>query len=164
MLSLSLFTLIVIACMWTWMIYLYFAWLYVAWLPSSMWLHVACLCGPHIYPLTSNPLVSIISFIPVLTFASVRPCVCFFLGLSPVLVGTVFRYSYRFYLIPVLARILPFFGTHTDSTLFRYSRGQFFNTRTDSTFSQYSPGFYHFRYSHRFDHFLVLVGTVFRCS
>ena len=24
--------------------------------PSFVWLHVACLCGPHIYPLTSNSL------------------------------------------------------------------------------------------------------------
>ena len=32
MLSLSLFILIVIACIWTWMVYLCFAWLYVAWL------------------------------------------------------------------------------------------------------------------------------------
>ena len=62
----------------------------------------------------------------------------------PVLDGTIFRYSYRFYLLPVLPRILPFFGTHTDSTLFRYSSGQFFDTRTDSTFSRYSSGFYHF--------------------
>ena len=27
-----------------------------------MWLHVACLCGSHIYPLTSNPLVLVIHF------------------------------------------------------------------------------------------------------
>ena len=52
----------------------------------------------------------------------------------PILAGTVFRYSHGFYLFPVLARILPFFGTHTDSTLFRYLPGQFFYTRTDSTF------------------------------
>ena len=56
----------------------------------------------------------------------------------------VFRYSYGFYLFPVLVRILPFFGTHTDSTLLRYLLGQFLDTRTDSTFSLYSPGFYHF--------------------
>ena len=79
MLSLSQFILIVITCMWTWVIYLYFAWLYVAWLPSSVWLYVACLCESYIYPLTSNPLVSVISFISVFTFASVRPCVCLFL-------------------------------------------------------------------------------------
>ena len=42
------------------------------------------------------------------------------------------------------ARILPFFGTHADSTIFRYSLGQFFDTRTDSSSSRYSPGFYHF--------------------
>ena len=29
---------------------------------SSVWLHVVCLCGLYIYPLTSNPLVSIIPF------------------------------------------------------------------------------------------------------
>ena len=79
MLSLSQFILIVITCMWTWVIYLYFAWLYVAWLPSSVWLHVAYLCEPYIYPFTSNPLVSVIYFITALTFASVRPCVCLFL-------------------------------------------------------------------------------------
>ena len=46
---------------------------------SPVWLHVACLCRPHIYPLTSNLLVLVISFISALTFASVRPCVCLFL-------------------------------------------------------------------------------------
>ena len=53
----------------------------------------------------------------------------------------------------ILTRILPFlgtcpdlsfYGTPTDSTLFRYSWGQLLVTRTDSTFSQYSLGFYHF--------------------
>ena len=58
----------------------------------------------------------------------------------PVLTGTVFRYSYGFYLFPVLAQILPFFDTHTDSTLFWYSLGQFFETRHDSTFGRYSLG------------------------
>ena len=38
-----------------------------------------------------------------------------------VLVGTVFGYSHGFYLIPVHARILSFFGTPIDSTLFQYS-------------------------------------------
>ena len=52
-------------------------------------------------------------------------------------------------LIPILPYLgtrpdLPFFGTHTNSTLFLYSLGQFFDTRTDSTFSRYSPGFYYF--------------------
>ena len=60
------------------------------------------------------------------------------------LAETVFRYSHELYLFPVVARILPFFGTHTDSTLFWYYPGQFFDTRTDSTFSRYSPGIYHF--------------------
>ena len=36
----------------------------------------------------------------------------------PVLVETIFRYSQRFYLFPILARILLFFGTHIDSTIF----------------------------------------------
>ena len=45
---------------------------------------------------------------------------------------------------PVLARILPLFGTHTDSTIFRYSPTQIVDSRTDSTFSKYSPGFDHF--------------------
>ena len=58
-----------------------------------------------------------------------------------VLAGTVFRYSYGFYLFPVLAPILSFSGTDRDSSIFRYSFGQFFGTRTDSTFSRYSPGF-----------------------
>ena len=40
---------------------------------------VACLCGSHIYPLTFDPLVSVISFLLVLTFAYVRPYVCLFL-------------------------------------------------------------------------------------
>ena len=40
---------------------------------------IVCLCGSHFYPLTSNPLVSVISFISILTFASVRPCVYLFL-------------------------------------------------------------------------------------
>ena len=57
----------------------------------------------------------------------------------------VFRYSHGFYLFPVLTRILPLFGTHTNSTFFRNSSGQSFNNRTDSTFSRYSPGFYHFQ-------------------
>ena len=55
--------------------------------------------------------------------------------------------------LSILPRIVPFpgtrpdstiFGTHIDSTLFRYSSGQYFNSRTDSTFSRYSPGFYNF--------------------
>ena len=70
---------------------------------------------------------------------------------------TVFRYTNGFYLFPVLARILPFFGTHTDCTIFRYSNG--FNlflglarflplsgTNTDSTI------------------FLVLIRTIFHYS
>ena len=80
-----------------------------------------------------------------------------------VIAGIIFRYSHRFYLFPVLARILPFFGTHTNSTLFRYSLGQIFDTRTDSTFFGYltRPDSSFFRYSHRFDPFSVLVGTIF---
>ena len=61
-----------------------------------------------------------------------------------VLAGTVFRYSHVFYLFPVVSQIRLFFGTHTDSSLFRYSTGQFFNTRMDTSFSWYSPGFYYF--------------------
>ena len=60
------------------MIYLIFVWLHVAWLSSSVWLHVVYLCGMRIYPLISHPLVSVTSFITVLTFASVRPCVCLY--------------------------------------------------------------------------------------
>ena len=40
--------------------------------------------------------------------------------------------------------MLPFFGTPTDSSLFRYSSGQFLPTLTDSSFSRYSSGCYHF--------------------
>ena len=57
---------------------------------------------------------------------------------------TVFRFSQGFYLFGVLVRILPFFGTHTPSTLFRYYTGQFFHTLTASTFSGHSPRFYYF--------------------
>ena len=49
MLSLSLFILIVIACVWTWVIYLYFAWLYGAWLLFSYM--IACrlsVCAAHL--------------------------------------------------------------------------------------------------------------------
>ena len=61
-----------------------------------------------------------------------------------VLVRTVFGYSYGLYLFTILTRILPFFGTLIDSSLFRYSWEQFLDSRTDSTFSRYTPGFYHF--------------------
>ena len=61
-----------------------------------------------------------------------------------ILAGSNFRYPHGFYRIPVLARILPFVGIHTDSKLLRYSPGQFFGTRTDSTRSRYWPGFYYF--------------------
>ena len=53
----------------------------------------------------------------------------------------------------LLARIIPFlgtrpnltfFGTHTDSTIFRFSPRKFFVTRTDYTLSLYLPGFDHF--------------------
>ena len=50
----------------------------IAWCMTALFLHDACvtyLCGSHIYPLTFNPLVSIISFILVLIFANV--CGCF---------------------------------------------------------------------------------------
>ena len=46
-----------------------------------------------------------------------------------------FQYSHRFDPFPVLTRILQFFGTHTDSTLFHYSPEQLFDTRTNSAFS-----------------------------
>ena len=55
-----------------------------------------------------------------------------------VLAWNFFRYSHRFYLFPILARILPFPSTRPDSTIFWYS--------------------------HRFDPFLVLAGTIFRYS
>ena len=76
----------------------------------------------------------------------------------------IFGYSHGFYLFPVLARILSFFGTYPDSTIFRYSFGQFFCTSTDSTFSRYSFGQFFgtrtestfFRYSPVFYHFPIL--------
>ena len=52
------------------------------------------------------------------------------------LVRKVSRYSYGFFLFLVVARILPFFATDTDSTLFQYSSGKFLGSRTDSTFSE----------------------------
>ena len=64
----------------------------------------------------------------------------------PILVRTLFRYSHGFYLFPVLTQILPFLGTHTDCTLFRYSSGQIFGTRTDSTLSGSRPNPSIFRY------------------
>ena len=69
------------------------------------------------------------------------------------LVRTVFQRCHGFFLFSVLAQILPFlevtlilsfYGTHTDSTIFRNSSGQFFKSGMDSSFSQHSPGFDHF--------------------
>ena len=91
----------------------------------------------------------------------------------PVLNRIVLPYSHGFYHVRVLARILPFFWTSTDLTLFQFLPEQLFDTRTDSTFSRHSPVFYHlselpvngpfsvltrtiFRYSHGFYHFSVL--------
>ena len=45
----------------------------------------------------------------------------------------IFRYSHGLYLFPIFSRIRPFSGTHTDSTIFRYSFEQFFDTRSNST-------------------------------
>ena len=59
----------------------------------------------------------------------------------------------------VLARIQPFFGTHTDSTIFSYSPGEFFDTRTDSTFPSTPPDSIIFRYSLGFYHFSVLTDS-----
>ena len=61
-----------------------------------------------------------------------------------VLVWTVFRYAHGFHLLPILARIQQFSGTHTHSTIFPNWSGQFFGTRTDSTFCLYWPGFNNF--------------------
>ena len=71
----------------------------------------------------------------------------------PVLAHTVFRYSHRFYLFLEFTPIFPFLGTHTDSTLFRYSPRMFLDTHTDSTI---------FRYSHWFHPFPVLARIIFR--
>ena len=90
----------------------------------------------------------------------------------PVLALKFFRYFHGFYLIPVLALSLPFFGTHTGSTLSRYSPGHFFGTRPDS-YSVLSgilpiPGTRAdstiFLYSHGFNPFPVLTSTVFSYS
>ena len=62
----------------------------------------------------------------------------------PVLIRTVIRYSHEFYFFLVLIRILPFFATHIDWTLLRYSPEQVLDTGMDSTFSWYSLGFCHF--------------------
>ena len=82
-----------------------------------------------------------------------------------ILVGIVFRHSHGFAFSRYRPSILPFFGTHTYSTLFRYSPGQIVDSRTDSTFSRYSPGFYHFSvltqirpfFGNRGDSFSILV-------
>ena len=79
MLYLSLFILIVISRMWTWVVYSYFAWLYVTWLPSP------CDCMPLVHVgRTSIPLPPTLCFghffqFWLSLFASVRPCVCLFL-------------------------------------------------------------------------------------
>ena len=53
-----------------------------------------------------------------------------------ILTGKDFCYSHGSYPFPVLSRIRPFSGTHTDSTIFRYSFGQLFDTRSNSTFTR----------------------------
>ena len=53
-----------------------------------------------------------------------------------ILAFKVFRYSDVLFPFWVLSRIRPFSGTHTDSTIFRYSFGHLFDTRTDSTFTR----------------------------
>ena len=50
---------------------------------------------------------------------------------SPVLARTLFRYSPEFYPFSVLARILPFFGTRPNSTVFRYLPEPFSGTCPD---------------------------------
>nr|CAN81083.1 hypothetical protein VITISV_028867 [Vitis vinifera] len=50
---------------------------------------------------------------------------------SPVLARTLFRYSPEFYPFSVLARIPPFFGTRSDSTVFRYLPEPFSGTCPD---------------------------------
>ena len=70
-----------------------------------------------------------------------------------ILTWKIFRCSHKLYHSPVLARIRLFFGTQTDSTIFRYLFGKLFDTRTDSTIvvtrldytlSWYTLGFKHF--------------------
>ena len=79
----------------------------------------------------------------------------------PVLVGTVFRYSYAFYLsqyssgfyhFSVLTQIRPFAGTPQDSFSILVRILAFPDTRPDSTI---------FRYSHRFDPFRYSLGQFF---
>ena len=71
----------------------------------------------------------------------------------PKLVRIVFQRCHRFFLFLVLTQILPFlevtlilplYGTHTNSTLFRNSSGLFFKSGMDSSFYRHSPGFYNF--------------------
>ena len=54
--SVSLFILIVISCVWTWWYTYTLLDCMLHDCPSSTWLHGTCLCGSHIYPLTSNSL------------------------------------------------------------------------------------------------------------
>ena len=108
-----------------------------------------------------------------------------------VLARTLFPYFPRFYLSPVLARILYFFDIHPNSTLLKYSHGfylsgtrsnpfsglarilpfsgtrldsTFSGTRPDSTFSGTSLESTLFRYSLRVYPFSILSRTLFRYS
>ena len=84
----------------------------------------------------------------ILPFPSTRPDSTIFgyahrLYPLSILFRPLFRYSHGFLLFRVVGRNVPFFGTHAESTLLRYSSEQFFGTRMDPTLSRYSPGFYH---------------------
>ena len=78
--------------------------------------------------------------------------------------STLFRYSHGFDFFLVLFRILPFFSTHKDSTLFRYSSVLIFDTRTILPIPGTRLDSTIFRYSHWFDPFPVFVVTIFRYS
>ena len=82
----------------------------------------------------------------------------------PIIVGTIFRHTHGFYLFPVLTRILPFFGTHTDSPFSSTRRDSFSIIARILPFLGTNPDSAILRYSHRFDPFSVLHGTVFRHS
>ncbi|KAL6327002.1 hypothetical protein AAG906_012686 [Vitis piasezkii] len=100
------------------------------------------------------------SLIPAFFGTTVRPFSVLTDSTLLVLSWGGFGYSPDSTFSQVFSRIPTFFGTHTDSTLFRYSSGQFFDTQMDSTFSGTLDSNI-FRYSHRFDLFPVLVGKVF---
>ena len=81
-----------------------------------------------------------------------------------VLVRTVFRYSHGFHLLPILARMQQFSGTHTHCTIFRTRPDRFSVRARIPPFAYTGPDSTIFRHSHSFYLFSELVRTVFRYS